>query len=340
MSAVGATFGKAVGALGGPQLAAILVAGGLVAGALTGGLIAGPLSSGVGGTSTGQLSIYACPGVGPALQTVPAGQRFLVTGRSEDGTWARIHYPQPGRAEAWVQVSPLTFQASLDSVPVATCAPVVAIAGPSLGPGSTLTAIQDNSPSPGPTPSSTPTSGGSASLTKLSVSTGKISYDEGAYCPTAARKATFSVKGGGGSGLVGVTLFWRAPGAGSYAQSPMSLAAGTASSGTWQVALDTTTNGLTSAGKLTFYAVGKTPAGATSRIPRSGSDDITVAVCANTGPTITSASSSSGSTLRWDPLGVGSCQTATTISAAITVPSSVALFCLNSVPCGRSSGTR
>ncbi len=157
MSAVGATFGKAVGALGGPQLAAILVAGGLVAGALTGGLIAGPLSSGVGGTSTGQLSIYACPGVGPALQTVPAGQRFLVTGRSEDGTWARIHYPQPGRAEAWVQVSPLTFQASLDSVPVATCAPVVAIAGPSFGPGSTLTAIQDNSPSPGPTPAPTGT---------------------------------------------------------------------------------------------------------------------------------------------------------------------------------------
>jgi uncharacterized protein YraI len=157
MSAVGAAFGRAVGALGGPQLAAILVVGGLLAGALTGGLIVGGLSPDVSGTSTGQLSIYACPGVGPALQTVPAGQRFLVTGRLQDGTWARIHYPQPGRTEAWVQVSPLTFKASLDSVPVATCAPVVAIAAPSFGPGSTLTAIQDNSPSPSPTPVPTAT---------------------------------------------------------------------------------------------------------------------------------------------------------------------------------------
>ncbi len=324
MSAFGAAAGRAVSALGGPQIAAVLVAAGLLAGALTGGAIAGGAVKGGTDGSSGVLSIYPCPNSGPALMTVPAGQRFLVTGRTEDGTWARIHYPLPGRTEAWVQVSPLTFDASLSTVPVATCEPVAAAAAPSFAPAATLTATQNNSPSPSPTPVPTPTPtpsptpNASPSLTKLTVSTSKISYDQGSYCPRAVKQVTFKVKGGDDAGLADVTLFWRAPGSGSYTGSPMSLTAGTARDGTWQLTLDTMTNGIKSAGKLAFYAVGTNSAGATRRLPTSGADTITVAVCANSGPTIKSAASSSGSSLYWDPLGVGGCHTTTSISAQIT----------------------
>jgi hypothetical protein len=97
----------------------------------------------------------------------------------------------------------------------------------------------------------------------------------------------------------------------------MSRSAGTEKSGTWQVTLDTTVDGITKAGKLAFYAVATDTAGATRKLPASGASTITVAVCANTGPAITSAKSSAGSSLYWDPLGVGNCQTATNITATV-----------------------
>ena len=173
-------------------------------------------------------------------------------------------------------------------------------------------------PSPTPTPAGpTPTPNAKPSITALTVSTGKVSYDTASYCPTAVKKVTFTVKASDASGLDAVTLFWREPGAASYAQSAMTRTAGTAKSGTWQVTLDTTANGITKAGNLAYYAVARDTAGATRRIPTSGANAITVAVCVNTGPTITSASSSAGSTLYWDPLGVPECQTATNITAAV-----------------------
>jgi hypothetical protein len=320
MSAFGGVIGKAVGALGGPQLAAVIVGAGLIVGAATGGAVAGGLGPGGPGSGQAQLSIYPCPDVGPPLQTVPAGQRFLVTGRSEDGTWARIHYPQPGRTEAWVQVSPLTFQASLQSVPVATCGPEEEAPSPSFEALATLTPVQNNSPSPAPTPTptTTPAASGAPTLAKLTTSTAKISYDEGSYCPKAVKQVTFTVKGTDDVGLAGVSLYWRAPGSGSYTKAAMSLTSGTARNGTWQLSLDTTADGITKAGTLAFYAIGTDTSGATRRIPRSGADTVAVAVCSNTGPTIKSAASSSGSTLRWDPLGVGGCRTRTTISATVS----------------------
>ncbi len=323
MSAIGGVVGRAVGALGGPQLAAVIVAGGLLVGAVGGGLVAGAGRSGDTGPGTGELSIYPCPNVGPALQTVPAGQRFLVTGRTEDGSWARIHYPAPGRTEAWVQVSPLTFHQALSSVPVATCAAVAGAPTPSLGPGPSLTAVQHNSPSPSPTPmptatpTPTPTPSPTPTLTKLTTSTGKISYDEASYCPKAAKRVTFGVKGSDASGLVDVTLYWRAPGSSSYTKSKMTLTSGSATNGTWQVTLDTTTNGITKPGKLAFYAIGTDTSGATRRIPTSGADAISVAVCSNTGPSIRSATASPGS-IDWNPLGAGGCTSTTTISATVS----------------------
>ena len=338
MSAIGAAFSRGVASLGGPQVAAVVVAGGLIVGGLGGAYVASrPPGESV--VPAGELAVYPCPDQGPALMTVKGGQKLLATGRTEDGAWLRIHYPLPGRSEAWVQASPLSVAGAVDSLPVAVCAAEVAAPAPDLVPGIELTAILNLAPSPAPTPTPSPTPeptptpsptpNAKPSLTALTVSTKKISYDTDAYCPTAVKKVTFKVKAKDASGLERVTLFWREPGAAKYAQSAMSLAAGTATSGTWQVTLDTNADGITKAGKLAFYAVATDKAGATKRIPANGANSITVAVCANTGPTITSVSSSAGSSLSWDPLGVGSCRTATNITAAvkdIDGVKSVALF--------------
>lgn len=335
MSSAGGLGARLLASVGGPQTAALLVLGGIVAGALGGGAITGGVFSGPTAASGNELAVYPCPNVGPPLTTIKRGQKMLVTGRTEDGTWVRIHFPEPGRTEAWVQAQPLTVSAALSSVPVATCAPEFAAAAASVQPGESLTAIESNSPSPAatpvstakptpsPSPSATTSPVGPPSVTALTASTSKISYDQGSYCPTAVKRVTFTVKGADDAGLVGVTLFWRAPWAAAYAQAAMSLHTGTATNGTWQVSLDTTANGITKAGTLAYYVVATNTAGATSRRPASGASSITVAICANTGPSITSVASSSGSSLVWDPLGVGTCQTATDITATVSDPDGV-----------------
>ena len=317
VSAIGAVFSRALGAIGGPGTLAI-VAGGLLMGAVGGGLVAGGGSS-QPASATGSLAVYPCPGTGAPLTMIQAGQKLLATGRTEDASWLRIHFPEPGRTEAWVEAGPLEVQGSIAGLPVAECAPEAAAAPPSLGPAPTLTAVGDNPPSAPPTTEPTPTDAPdkAPSLTALTVSTGKISYDTGDYCPNAVKQAVFTVKATDDVGIEKVTLYWREPGAGSFAQSAMTRTAGNATKGTWSVTLGTAADGITKAGKLSFYAVGMDSSGATKRIPVKGSDSITVAVCVNEGPTISGASSSSGSTLFWDPLGVASCQTATNLTATI-----------------------
>ena len=296
MSAVGGAIARAVSALGGPQVAAVVVVAGLVVGGVGGSLVALGGSSNAPASSSGQLPVYPCPNQGPALVSVAGGQQLLVTGRLADGSWLRVHLPTPGRDEGWIQASPVTVKGSIDSLPVATCAPVVAVAAPAVEPFPSLTAIVNATPSPGPTPTSGPTAAPNArpSLAALTASTSRISYDTGSYCPTAVKKVTFTVRASDASGLAGVTLYWREPGASTYTQSPMTRASGTATSGTWQVTLDTTANGITRAGTLAFYAVGTDTTGATGKTPASGASSLAVAVCANTGPSITQASSSSG----------------------------------------------
>jgi len=326
MSAIGGAFARGVASLGGPQIAAAIVVGGIVVGGLGGAYVASR-SSGSSAVPSGELAVYPCPDQGPALMSVKGGQKLLVTGRTEDGTWLRIHYPLPGRTEAWVQTSPLTVDGATASLPVVTCQPELAIASPDAQPGPTLTAVANFAPSAAPSmsvePTSppsfgpTPPSNGKPSLTALTTSTSKISYDTASYCPTAVKKVSLRVKASDATGLSGVMLFWREPGAASYAQSAMTRTAGTASSGTWQVTLDTTANGITRAGKLAYYTVAMDTAGATGRLPASGASSITVAVCANTGPTITSVSPSAKSSLYVDPLGAGCSPTTTNITAAV-----------------------
>jgi len=322
MSAVGASLANALGALGGPATAAVLVTGGLVAGALGGGFIAASGSS-QPATATGQLAVYPCPDSGAPLLMVQAGQKLLATGRTEDAAWLRIHFPEPGRTEAWVQASPLQVNGAIAELPVAECAPEIEVPPPALAEAPTLSPVEDNSPTPAPTPSPSPTANARPSLSGLSASTGKISYDTGNYCPNATTRVTFRVRASDDEALAAVTLNWRKPGASGFSQVAMNRVAGSAAKGTWEASLDTGANRITSAGRLAYYAVGTDTSGASRRIPKNGSEAITVAVCRNTGPDISNAKSSSGSKLFWDPLGVGSCQTATNLTARVKDPDGV-----------------
>jgi hypothetical protein len=322
MSSIGAVLSRAVGSLGGPGTSAALVAGGLAIGALGGGLAVG-LGSGGTAQAAGALPVYGCPGAGSPLSQVKAGQSVLATGRTQDGTWLRIHLPLPGRTEGWVQAAPLQARASLDTLPVATCAPELAIAAPTLGPTATLTVPGNFAPSapptaePTPTPTATAIANAPPALSGLSVSTRTISYDTGGYCPSDPKRAAFKVKATDDAGVTGVALLWRAPGAGAWTKAAMDRVAGDARNGTWQVSIDTTANSIRTAGRLAYYAVATDAAGATRRLPTGGSSGVTVAICRNTGPAITQIGSSSGSSLYWDPLGASNCQTATNITAVV-----------------------
>ena len=335
MSAIGAWLARAVAAVGGPQTGAIVLVAGLVAGGAGGALIATNARNTSPAVAT--VPVYPCPNQGPALQTIANGDKLLVTGRLADDSWVRIHLPTPGRTEGWVEAGPLTVSGSIDSLPVATCAAEAGAPSPAIVPVESLTAVVTGSPSPAPAP--TPTIGPSPSpspspsntgptLASLAASTRTISYDQGSYCPTAAKSVTITVKASDSSGVASATLFWRKPGASSFSQATMTRTAGSAARGTWQATLNTTANGLTSAGTLAYYVVATDTLGATRRIPSSGTSTIAVAVCANKGPTITSVASSSGSSLYWDPLSVGTCQrapkaTTTNITAVVSDPDGV-----------------
>ncbi len=345
MSALGVFLSRAVATLGGPQAAAAVAVGGIVVGAVGGGAIASGVFGGHNGTASGgTVGVYPCPNQGPALLKVAGGQQLLVTGRLADGSWLRIHLPSPGRSEGWIQATPLTVKGSIDSLPVATCAAEAVVPPPDVVPLESLTAVVNATPIPepsaGPTPTPAPSSGPTptpaphVALSGLTTSARTVSYDTAAYCPTATRKVTISVKATDSSGVTGVTLSWRAPGSSSFTRSPMSRTGGTARSGTWQVTLDTTANGLTRAGTLSFYAVATGASGATARIPSSGTYSITVLVCSNTGPTITSVSSSGGSKLYWDPLGAGCTPNTTDITAVVRDTDTVASVWLYYTPPG------
>jgi hypothetical protein len=328
MSALGATVGRATGALGGPAVTTVIVVAGVAAGVLGGGLFAsGGLGGGASASASGQLAVYPCPETGPVLATITGGQQMLATGRTEDSTWLRIHYPAPGRTEAWVEAGPLQVDGSVAALPVAECEPELVVAPPSLEPTESFTAIQGNpdvtptptiepTPTVGPTPTPTATANARPGISSLTASTGQISFDTGNYCPKAVKRVTFRVKATDAVGIAGVTLVWRKPGGASVTQSAMHRVSGSDRDGFWEVTLDTAANGIDRAGSLTYYALARDVGGATRRIPAARTNSIQVKVCENKGPTV-GATSSSGGSLFWDPLGVSKCQTATNLIASI-----------------------
>ena len=156
-------------------------------------------------------------------------------------------------------------------------------------------------------------------IASLSPSTGAVSYDQGAYCPTAPKTVTFTLKASDAGGVTSATLYWRKPGATAYAAAPMTLAGGTAQSGTWRVTLDTTANAITTAGRLTYYAVAQDASAARARTPASGTAVVTVNVCVNTGPTFVSGPTAGNATIYADPRNTGcGSPIGTEVSATIT----------------------
>ena len=142
-------------------------------------------------------------------------------------------------------------------------------------------------------------------IAALTASTKTLSFDQGAYCPTAPKTVTFTVKASDAGGIATATLYWKKPGAASYTPAPMSLAGGSAQNGTWTATLDTTANGITTAGSLAYYAIVLDASGAKAKSPATSAFAIPVSICVNTGPTFTNGPSAGDSTLYADPLQVG-----------------------------------
>lgn len=146
--------------LGGTQAIAISVAAGLAVGVVGAATVGGAFDAD-GGAGAATLPVYACPDTAPELARIAAGQEMLVTGRTEDGSWVRIHFPVPGRTEAWVEAAPLALDGQLAEVPVAACG-AAALVPPTAGPNPSLTAVLDPALRPTDPPVATPTASPSA----------------------------------------------------------------------------------------------------------------------------------------------------------------------------------
>ncbi len=331
----------------------LAIAAGLVVGVAGAGTLLATGAVHVGGgtaapaTSTAGLQLVACPDTGPVIGTLPQGEKVLVTGRTGDGAWLQIYYPGPAFDRAWTKAGPLQLEADASGLPVAACeappspspapSPAASTAivpsaqpspspqaspspspSPSAGP-SPSPSSPSPSPSPTPTPTPKPTPNTPPVIASLNPSTSSVSYDQGAYCPTAPKTLTFTLKASDAGGVTSATLYWRKPGATTYAAAPMTLAGGSAQNGTWRVTLDTTANGITAAGRLTYYAVALDASAARARTPASGTQVVTVNVCVNTGPTFVNGPTAGNATIYADPRNTGcGSPIGTEISATIT----------------------
>jgi hypothetical protein len=344
---------------GGPLagLGALVAGNGLLA--IATGLIVGIIGSGtllatgavhVGGGTAAPiptpvgLQLVACPDAGPVIGSIPKGEKVLVTARSADGAWLQVYYPGPAFDRAWTKAGPLQLEADPGSLPVASCeAPPTPTPRPTPGASTAVAASPEASPSVEPSasaaasPSSSPTTGPSPSpgvspsptpsptpnlppvIAGFTASTTSLSYDEGAYCPTATQSVTFTLTASDAGGVASATLYWRKPGESAYRPLPMQLSGGSAQSGTWTATVDTKTNGPWNAGNFAAYAVALDSSGASTKSPKSGALPIPVSLCVNTGPTFTSGPTAGNSTLYADPLNAGcGSPIGTEISATIT----------------------
>lgn len=315
MAGLGAIAGG--GLFSGPSLAAL--GAGLLAGAVGGGALVatGTVEFGgapAGGAAGAVLELVPCPDQGPVVGTIPKGQEVLVTGRSADGGWLQLYWPAPGIERAWTKAGPLQLQGDPASLPVEECeAPPSPTPRPTVEPTPTPapTPTPLPTPTPSPTPSPTPAATPKPSKPKVSgltASTKTISFDTGDYCPTAPTGVTISVRATDPEGIARVTLYYKPPGGAKYLTKPM-----TAADGRWVATLDTTADNLRKAGTLTYYVVARDnePKAQTARLP-SKTASLTVRVCRNTGPKITSLKVSPTSLVADAPN--TSCSTGSTLS--------------------------
>jgi hypothetical protein len=67
------------------------------------------------------LAIVACPDSGALLALAEPGQQMLVTGRSADGAWLRVHVPGPVGNQGWAPAEALQVDGDLEELPTVRC---------------------------------------------------------------------------------------------------------------------------------------------------------------------------------------------------------------------------
>ena len=97
------------------------------------------------------LAIVACPDSGPLLALADPGQSMLVTGRSADGAWLRVHVPGPVGNHGWAPAAALQVDGDVDELPTVACG--VEPASDQLTDGFRLVSDPNDPPAPlGPPP--------------------------------------------------------------------------------------------------------------------------------------------------------------------------------------------
>jgi hypothetical protein len=215
-----------------------------------------PVHSGGSGASPRGLVLVACPGTGPVLAVIEPGQRLLVTGRSDDGTWLQVYLPGPGLTSAWAPARELQPSGDPNTLPVASCN--VAVASPT---GTPIVAEVTPSPTPPPTPTPTPTPtatplNSSPIIADLAASPATIYYPWGGIGPSCGpnsanpNETTITATITDPEGVASATLFYRLP-TRAYASKAMTRAGSTyAASVNVPLAFNHT-------GDLTYYVVSK-----------------------------------------------------------------------------------
>jgi hypothetical protein len=146
VTAAGVWLGKLVTAVGsGPTLIGIAV-GGVVVGTV-GSLTLGGRAAALQDQGD-PLPLFACPDAATVIGQIQPGEQVLVTGRSDDGTWLEVHFPDGKQGRAWGEWAAFTLDADPGALPVSGCGP--AHSAPSA-PAASLTVTANYSPSPGPT---------------------------------------------------------------------------------------------------------------------------------------------------------------------------------------------
>jgi len=129
----------------------VLAAGGLTGVLAMSALIANEMvpvhDSTPAAESVPELAVVACPDSGPVLALADSGQRMLVTGRSADGAWFRVHVPGPVGQHGWAPAPALTVDGDSETLPIVACG-----SEPTASASPTATATPTASPTPSPTP--------------------------------------------------------------------------------------------------------------------------------------------------------------------------------------------
>jgi hypothetical protein len=103
------------------------------------------------------LALVGCPGSGSVVTVAQAGEKMLVTAKSQDGSWLRVYVPGPKARDGWVPATSVALLADGTSLPVAGCSDVKPATGTPAPTGTPGIAVASPTSSGAATPSASPT---------------------------------------------------------------------------------------------------------------------------------------------------------------------------------------